>query len=101
MVCSSTLKKLAFCVIPAIIQHDMGRNRCVFLCLSLLGISCNRSPQAYLVKGDKFAADHKYADASIQYRKAIQKDLKYGEAFYRLGLSELEQGNLREAYRAL
>jgi tetratricopeptide (TPR) repeat protein len=64
-------------------------------------VSCGRSPQVYLEKGNRFAAQRKYQDASIQYRKAIQRNAQFGEAFYQLGLSEWEQGNLSEAYRQL
>lgn len=76
--------------------------RLVILNAVLLGVvSCSRSPQVYVERGNRFAAERKYQDASIQYRKAIQKDSKFGEAFYRLALSELEQHNAREAYFAL
>jgi tetratricopeptide (TPR) repeat protein len=68
--------------------------------LSLLGLlACNRNPQAYLEKGNQLAADHKYRDASIQYRNAIKRNPRFGEAFYRLGLCESAQGNWPEAYR--
>jgi len=58
-------------------------------------------PQVYLEKGNKFAAERKYEDAFLQYRKAIQRDGQFGEAFYRLGLVESDQGKLREARRDL
>lgn len=80
----------------------MGFLRGLAVFFGLLGvISCGRSPQSYLERGNKFSGDHKYQDASIQYRKAIQRDPKFGEAFYRLGLSESAEGNFPEAYRYL
>ena len=80
----------------------MGLFRRAIPCLVLFGLAgCSRSPQVYLEKGNKFASEHNYQEASIQYRKALQKDPQFGEATYRLGLSELEQANLLEAYRLL
>ena len=75
--------------------------RRVILCLMLSLVGCSRSPQVYVEMGNKFAAEHKYKDASIQYRKALQKNPNFGEAAYRLALSELEQHNAREGYRLL
>src|SRR6266403_93754 len=76
--------------------------RPVILSGILLGVlSCGRSPQAYLEKGNKFAAEQKYQEASIQYRKALQKNSQLGEAVYGLALSELELKNASEGYRLL
>jgi tetratricopeptide (TPR) repeat protein len=36
-------------------------------------------------RGREFAAQGKYADAALQFRKALQKDDKYGEAYLRYG----------------
>src|SRR5258706_9127716 len=76
--------------------------RPVILGIALLGASaCNRRPQAYLERGNTFAAEHKYQEASIQYKKALQKNPQFGEAVYRLALSELGLHNLPESYRLL
>ncbi len=40
-------------------------------------------------------------DAAIQYRKALQKDPVFGEAYYRLGMLEFERKNPLEAYQLL
>src|SRR5262249_3861342 len=83
-------------------MSDMLTFRPVILSAILLGaLSCARSPQVYVEKGNKLAGDHKYQDASIQYRKALQKDPLFGEAVYRLALIELETHNALEAYRLL
>ncbi|MEP7362430.1 MAG: tetratricopeptide repeat protein [Acidobacteriota bacterium] len=51
--------------------------------------------------GNKFFKEGKFKEASIIYRKSLQKDARYGEAYYRLGLSELRLGRYGEALRAL
>ena len=67
----------------------------------LVMIGCSGSPLGYVEKGNALTADGKYADASLNYRKAIQKDAKFVEAHYRLGLSEIKQGKFREGLAAL
>lgn len=62
---------------------------------------CRRSAQDDLKTADQFFKDKKYQDASLNYRKAIQQDGKMGEAYYGLGLSELEQDNGPVAYESL
>lgn len=52
----------------------------------LLLVSGCTSKQSYVDRGNRLLEAGKYADASIQYRKAIQKDPQFGEAHYRLGL---------------
>ncbi|MBK7931670.1 MAG: tetratricopeptide repeat protein [Bryobacterales bacterium] len=53
-----------------------------------------------LEAGNKYFKENKFKEASIIYRKALQKDARYGEAYYRLGLSELRLGRYGEALRA-
>ena len=54
--------------------------------LALVG--CNRDPKAaskrYVDIGNKYYGREKYKEASILYRKALQKDLKNPDAYYRL-----------------
>src|SRR5438034_112240 len=69
--------------------------------LCLLAVPCCRSQRDYLERGNRFLREDKPADAVLQYRKALQKDPKFGEAYYRLGLAELKQGNALEALRVL
>jgi tetratricopeptide (TPR) repeat protein len=61
---------------------------------------CGRSAAGYLEKGNENLAAGKTADAVLNYRKAIQKDPKLGEAYYRLGLA-LSGENASQAYQAL
>lgn len=51
--------------------------------------------------GNKYFNSGKYKEASLIYRTAISKDALYGEAYYRLGLSELRAGRLVESVHAL
>lgn len=54
-----------------------------------------------LETGNKYYDTGKFKEASIIYRKVLQKDQKYGEAYYRLGLSELKQGRYGDSVRWL
>lgn len=56
-------------------------------------VSCSRIPRHYLEKGNELFAAGKYEDASINYRKAIQGNGSYGDAYYRLGLTSLKLGD--------
>ena len=81
-------------------------SRTVFLTAGFIAaagiiVSCRQSPQAYVAKGNSFFTAGKYDDAIINYKKAIQRDPKLGEGFYRLGLAQLKIGKSRDAYAAL
>jgi len=65
------------------------------------GTGCSRSPRNYVDIGNQLLQQGKYADAELSYRKALQRDAKFGEAYYRLGLAAMRQGKLREAISAL
>ena len=66
------------------------------LCLT----ACSKSAAQYIDRGNKLFADGQYADATLNYRNAIQKRPDSGEAYYRLGLALVKQNQLVEAYRA-
>ncbi len=70
-------------------------------CLVLLALTACGTKRGYVEKGNALFQKGKYEDAAINYRKAIQKDSRYGDAYYRLGLNATKQGNLSEAYDAL
>jgi len=81
-------------------------SRTILLTLPLIlsagiSVSCRQSPQQYVAKGNNFFSAGKYEDAIINYRKAIQRDPKFGEGYYRLGLAQLKTGKSRDAYAAL
>ncbi len=81
----------------------MKRVVCVCILVASLAASsgCGVNKHSYLAKGNALFAAGKYDDASLNYRKSIQKDPNFGEAYYRLGLTaiKLDQGPL--AYKAL
>src|SRR5579864_771332 len=69
--------------------------------LTVFTTSCVQSSQGYLTKGNQSFAAGKNEEAILNYKKAIQKDARFGEAYYRLALAELKTGNGRDAYAAL
>jgi tetratricopeptide (TPR) repeat protein len=80
-------------------------NRVVCVCIFVASLAatsgCGVTKQAYLAKGNALFAAGKYADASLNFRKAIQKDPAFGEAYYRLGLASMKLGQGMFAYSAL
>jgi tetratricopeptide (TPR) repeat protein len=75
------------------------------LTILLLAVSCTRDPkvqaQQALDNANKFFAKARYREAAIMYRRALQKDMRFGEAYYRLALTEMKLGNYGEAFRGL
>jgi tetratricopeptide (TPR) repeat protein len=69
--------------------------------LALLTAACIRNANYYVNKGNQLAAQGKYAEAELNYRKAIQKNANLGEAFYQLGLTSLKDGKAIDSYRDL
>jgi tetratricopeptide (TPR) repeat protein len=70
---------------------------CVPLCAFVLLNSCSQSPEKLLAAANKYHQAKKYQEASILYQKAIVKDKKNGEAYYREGLNLLDQKKVAEA----
>ena len=69
----------------------------LFLLLILLaGSSCSRDPEVvkrkYLQNGNRYFEKGKYKEARIMYVNALRKDARFGEAYYRLGLTQLRMG---------
>ena len=68
-------------------------------------VSCSRDPnylkQKYLDSGNKYYEQKRYPEASIFYRKAIEKDRKFGPAYYHLALVDLKLEQVANAYNAL
>jgi tetratricopeptide (TPR) repeat protein len=75
-----------------------------FLILTFVFLAaCGDSESAkkrLLETGNKYFDSGKFKEASIVYRKAIQRDPRYGEAYFRLGLTEAKQGRYGDALRA-
>ena len=68
-------------------------------------VSCSRDPnvvkQRYLESGNKYFDRGKYKEASIMYRNALQKDMRFGPAHYKLALTNIKLGNLAAAVQSL
>lgn len=79
--------------------------RTTFLILLTLQFGCrmNRdaAKESYLENGNRLSAAGNWEEASINYRKAIQRDDRFAKAYYRLGLSECHRGNLAGGVAAL
>ncbi len=73
--------------------------------LMFLATGCSRDPEVakkkYLESGNRYFEKGKFNEASIMYRSALKKDPKYGEAYYRLGLTMLKVNNYQMAERSL
>lgn len=67
--------------------------------------ACSRDPKVLRAQcvsnGNKYFRNGKYKQASILYRRALQLDARYGEAYYRLGLTELQLKDYSSAVRSL
>jgi tetratricopeptide (TPR) repeat protein len=65
----------------------------------LLLSSCVRdaSKERLLETGDTYFKKNDFGRAAILYRRAIQKDQRYGPAYYRLALADLKTGDLGPA----
>jgi tetratricopeptide (TPR) repeat protein len=97
------------CIIrPSVVKWE-GMKSCKVLkflpLLLLLLASCNRDPRARsqheLDNANKFFARAKYREAAIMYKRALQHDMRFGEAYYRLALTELKLGNYGDAFHWL
>ncbi len=73
----------------------------VVILAALALVSCSRDPNVakkrYLENGNKYFTKGKYKEASIMYRNALQKDQRYGPAYYRLALTDLKLGRVPNA----
>ena len=75
------------------------------LALLFAFVSCSSDPDArkkkHLTNGNKYFDNGKYKEASIMYRRALKEDMRFGEGWYKLGLTELKMGRPGEAANAL
>jgi Tfp pilus assembly protein PilF len=72
-----------------------------FLILTIVTSACAVGSAQYVERGNKLFDSGQYADAAINYQKAIQKDPNSGEAFFRLGTTLMKQARPAEAYKSL
>jgi tetratricopeptide (TPR) repeat protein len=77
----------------------------VVLALVAALTGCTRDPKVarkrYLDSGNKYFDRGKYKEARIMYMDALQKDKRYGPAYYRLGLTAIKIGPVQDAVSAL
>jgi tetratricopeptide (TPR) repeat protein len=66
---------------------------------------CSRDPNVakvrYVESGNRYFAKGKYKEARIMYLDALQKDRRYGTAYYHLGLTALKIGPVTQSVDAL
>lgn len=77
----------------------------VALALGAALTGCSRDPKVvrkrYLDSGNKYYDKGKYKEARIMYMDALQKDMRYGPAYYKLGLTAIKIGPIQDAVSAL
>jgi cytochrome c-type biogenesis protein CcmH/NrfG len=66
----------------------------------LLGSCGWQNARSYVDKGNKLFGQGKVQEASLSYRKAIQKDPNFGEAYYQLGLAFIRLDQPAAAFQA-
>src|SRR5262245_57950041 len=78
-------------------------NHFSYICLAigLFTPACSHNAKDYLSRGNQLFLAAKYEDAAIAYRKALQKDPKLGEAYYRLAITAERRNESAEALHAL
>ena len=69
---------------------------CLVVCGGALAASCSRDPQVlrdtHFQKGETYFKEGKLAEASIEYRTALQYDAQMGSAYFKLGeISEKQE----------
>ena len=74
------------------------------LVLLVLG-GCSRDPEVakkkFLESGEKYFKEGKYKEAAIMYQNALKKDARYGEAYWKLGETQLRRGEYIQASGSL
>jgi putative PEP-CTERM system TPR-repeat lipoprotein len=66
-----------------------------------LAAGCAKTPEALIARGDQYAREKKYSEATIEYRKAIQKDARNATAYAKLGDAYLAANEPRNALSTL
>jgi tetratricopeptide (TPR) repeat protein len=68
-------------------------------------VSCSTDPNVakkkYLDLGNKYYDRGKFKEAEIMYKRSLDKDKRYGPAYYKLGLTYLKDRNLTLAVNSL
>ena len=76
----------------------------VVLAVVLGMASCRTNPDVakkrYLESGNRYFDKARFKEARIMYKDSLQKDKRYGPAWYKLGLTALKLGSHAEAVSA-
>ena len=76
-----------------------------FFCISLTLVNCSFDPQVvkkkYLDSGNKYYDKGRYKEAQLMYKRALSKDPKYGEAYFKLAMTALKMNQAANAVPAL
>jgi tetratricopeptide (TPR) repeat protein len=82
-----------------------SRAACLLAVVALIAAGCNRNPaerkKMFLEKGDRYFGDKHYGEAVIEYKNALRLDPVFGDAYYRLGLALLQEGQWSPATESL
>ncbi len=68
--------------------------------LVVRAIGCHSS-RDYVAEADRLFSAQKYAESALLYHKAIQRNPRSAEAYYKLGLAQRANGNYAAAYESL
>jgi tetratricopeptide (TPR) repeat protein len=79
------------------------RHACAVLVLAAFAAACSEDPeqakQQYFESGNRYFAEGKYQEALVQFRNALQRDPRFGEAHLRLAATYEQLGDGRNAMR--
>jgi tetratricopeptide (TPR) repeat protein len=77
----------------------------VMIAVLVSGLGGSTGPEVakrkYVENGNSYFERQMYKQASLMYRNALKKDPRYGDAWYRLSLAQLELRDLTGAYGSL
>jgi tetratricopeptide (TPR) repeat protein len=81
---------------------EIRRKAGAVVLVALLSLSCGRANrEKYLARGNQAFQNGQYREALIDYRKALQSDPKFGEAYYAVGRTEFRLGHAVKSLAAL
>ncbi|MBV8730950.1 MAG: tetratricopeptide repeat protein [Acidobacteriia bacterium] len=80
---------------------DILRRSLALIAIVATLAACNRSATHYVAVGDSFYQQGKYADAEINYRRALQKDGSNAAAWAGMGLTAVRLQKPADAYKNL
>ena len=69
-----------------------------FIISGLLGCSQEAKKERHWKRGEKYFSENKFKEAIIEYKNVLQIDPKDANVHYKLGLSHVRAGQLREAF---